>query len=178
MRRNRNAADRFGRRPGSSRLRRGLLLATVGCGLLPAQASAVIQIDRGIAGARLDNTRTEVRAALGQPASTRTGTNDFGDYLIYRYAGGIRVFFQGRAGNPPRRVTSVETTGLGDRTPRGVGVRSRERAVRRGVPGVRCATDGGVRICSTGESLPGQRQTDFFIRQGRVVRVVVARVID
>jgi hypothetical protein len=133
----------------------------------------MIQIDRGIAGVRLDNTRAEVRAALGAPASRRSGNNPFGRFVEWRFHGGIRVLFQGG-----RRVTSVSTTGLGDRTTRGVGVRSTQRAVRRRVPGVRCETFAQVRSCHTGEFEAGGRITDFLIRNGRVVRVTVGFVID
>jgi hypothetical protein len=133
----------------------------------------MIQIDRGIAGARIGNSRGEVRAALGTPSRVRTGTNDFGPFTEYRFRGGIRVLFQGGT-----EVTSVSTTGLGDRTARGVGVRSTERAVRRKVPGVTCETTGGFRSCHTGDFMPGKRITDFAIRHKRVTRVTVGIVID
>ena len=151
------------------------VLAAAGLAALasPAAAPALIQVDRGIAGVRLDNTRAEVRAALGAPDRRRSGENPFGRFVEYRYAGGIRVLFQGG-----RRVTSVTTTGLGDRTARGVGVRSSERAVRRRVRGVRCETFGGVRSCHTGAFDAGTTITDFMLRRGRVVRVTVGIVID
>jgi hypothetical protein len=141
--------------------------------LAPASAGAMIQLDRGIAGARLGNTKAEVRTALGQPKRVRNGNNDFGPFTVFVYAGGIRVTFQ--SGNA---VTGVSTTGLGDRTARGVGVRSTEAAVQQRVPGVNCETFDGTRICQRGEGLPGQRVTAFFLRNGRVVRVTVAFVID
>ena len=141
---------------------------------LPGRAAALIQVDRGIAGARLGNTRAEVRAALGRPTSIRTGTNKFGPWVRYRYRRfGITVIFQGR-----ERVTSVSTTGLGDRTRRGVGVRSSERSVRRRVAGVRCRTIEGERLCHTGRLEAGDRVTVFFLRGGRVTRVDVGIVID
>jgi hypothetical protein len=83
------------------------------------------------------------------------------------------VFFQ--SGN---EVTGVSTTGLGDRTSRGVGVRSTEDAVEQRVPGVSCQTFSGTRICQRGEGMPGERITAFFLRNGRVTRVTVAFVID
>jgi hypothetical protein len=141
--------------------------------LAPVSAGAIIQLDRGIAGARLGNSKAEVRAALGNPARVRNGTNDFGPFTEFRYRGGIRVTFQGRT-----EVTGVTTTGLGDRTSRGVGVRSTENAVEQRVPGVACETFSGTRICQRGEGLPGERVTAFFLRNGRVVRVTVAFVID
>jgi len=140
---------------------------------LPQAAAALIQVDRGIAGARIDNTRAQVRAALGPPDGSRSGDNDFGPFVEYRYAGGLRVLFQGG-----RRVTSVSTTGRGDRTARGVGVGSTERAVRARVDGVRCETIGGTRSCHTGDFAAGERITDFLLRRGRVTRVTVGRVLD
>lgn len=163
------------RRRGA-RVRRYLpaALAMTLAGLVaPPSASALIQIDEGIAGARLGNTRSEVRTALGTPTSVRRGTNDFGPWLEYRYSGGIRVTFQGR-----RRVTGVSTTGLGDRTARGVGVGSSETAVENRVPGVTCETIVGTRSCHTGDFTPGQEITDFLLEDGRVKRVTVAIVID
>ena len=139
----------------------------------PASAGAVIQLDRGIAGARIGNTKAEVRTALGQPARVRNGTNDFGPFTVFVYNGGIRVSFQ--SGNA---VTAVSTKGLGDRTARGVGVRSTRAAVEQRVPGVECDTFMGTTICQRGEGLPGERVTAFFIRGGRVVRVTVGIVID
>jgi hypothetical protein len=136
----------------------------------PATATALIQIDRGIAGARVGNTKPQVRTALGQPRRIVTGNNIFGRFTEFRYAGGIRVTFQ--SGN---RVTSVATTGVGDRTARGVGVGSTRRAVRRLVPGVTCEAVG---ICQTGTGEPGERITAFVLRSGRVFRVSVGIVID
>jgi hypothetical protein len=142
--------------------------------LLPAgTASALIQIDRGIAGARIGASRADVRAALGKPSKIASGTNDFGRFVRYTYAGGIRVTFQGRT-----KVTAVETTGLGDRTTRGVGVGSTEAAVKARVRGVRCETFASLRSCHTGQLLPGRRITDFRIVAGKVDRIVVGLVID
>jgi hypothetical protein len=141
--------------------------------LVPAAASALIQINRGIAGARLGNTKAQVRAALGQPNRVVNGNNDFGAFTEFRYAGGIRVTFQ--SGN---RVTGVSTTGRGDRTTRNVGVGSTLQAVQNRVPGVNCEPIPGGRLCQTGSGLPGQRTTVFFVRNGRVTRAIVAFVID
>ena len=146
------------------------LLAPLGA---PAAAEALIQVDRGIAGARLGNSRAEVRAALGAPSSSRSGTNDFGPFLQWRFKGGITVIFQGR-----REVSTVSTTGRGDRTARGVGVGSTEAAVRARVRGVRCETSSGVRSCHTGRFTVGEIITDFQIRNGKVTRVSIGRVFD
>jgi hypothetical protein len=156
--------------------RRTLLssLAVIAAALIaPSAAPALIQVDRGIAGARLTNSQAEVRAALGKPVRIIRDRNIFGPTLTYRYRGGITVFFQGR-----RNVTAVFTTGRGDRTRRNVGVGSTEQEVRNRVPGVTCDSVSGVRSCHTNEFLPGQRVTDFRIRNGRVNRVAVSFVID
>ena len=140
---------------------------------LPAQAGAYIQIDRGMAGARIGNSQAEVKTALGNPKLTKTGTNDFGPWTQFYYEGGLRVFFQGNDA-----VTAITTFGLGDRTARGVGVGSTEKAVKARVPGVKCETFETIRSCHTGTGNPGERITDFFLKNGRVNRVVVGIVID
>ena len=140
---------------------------------LPSQAGAIVQFDQGIAGARIGNSQAQVQAALGTPALVKTGTNEFGPFRQYYYEGGIRVFFQGRT-----NVTSVQTTGLGDRTARGVGVGSSEADVTANVPGVKCETFESIRSCHTGDLAPGRRVTDFSIVNGKVDRVTVGIVID
>jgi hypothetical protein len=135
---------------------------------LAGPAAAMVQIDRGIAGARLGASRAAVKAALGTPTSTKSGSNDFGPYVRYRFAGGITVLFQGKA-----KVTSVQTTGLGDRTAGGVGVGSTQ-AEADAVPGVKCE-DGS---CHTSSFEPGKRVTDFTISGAKVTRVTVGIVVD
>ena len=148
-------------------------LAALAALALPAAAPALVQIDKGIAGARLGNTVAQVHAALGRPSRVANGRNDFGRFRQETYAGGIEVFYQGA-----RTVSSVVTTGLGDRTAKGVGVGSTEGAVRANVPGVRCETTSGSRSCHTHAFTAGRKVTDFFIRRGKVTRVTVGIVID
>jgi hypothetical protein len=156
------------------RLVLSLTLLTVAALLVPPAASALIQIDRGIAGARLGNTKAQVRVALGNPNRIVNGTNVFGNFTEFRYAGRIRVTFQ--SGN---RVTAVTTRGRGDRTVRNVGVGSTLNAVMTRVPQLaNCIPIPGGRLCQTGAGLPGERITVFFLRNGRVTRVVVGFVID
>jgi hypothetical protein len=158
-------------------VRRLLVTLTLLSGLavmVPGEAAAIIQIDRGISGVRIDNTKRQVRAALGTPKNIDHGSNDFGPFTEFRYAGKIRVLFSG--GN---RVTLVSTRGLGDRTARGVGVGSTRRAVRNRVPGVTCEPPSiGLRVCHTNEFVGGQRVTSFILRNGRVIRADVGVVID
>jgi hypothetical protein len=150
----------------------GALAATAALAL-PAAAPALVQIDQGIAGARLGSTVAQVHAALGRPSRVSNGSNDFGRFRQETYAGGIEVFYQGA-----RTVTSVVTRGVGDRTAKGIGVGSGEAAVRAKVPGVRCETVSGSRSCHTHTFTAGRRVTDFFLRRGKVVRVTVGFVID
>jgi hypothetical protein len=156
-------------------MRLPLLLGTALLALLASApiASAQIVVDRGIAGVRLGNTKAQVHAALGAPTSAKGGKNDFGVYLQERYRGGITVFYQGAA-----HVSSVVTSGLGDRTARGVGVGSTEADVKAKVAGVTCETSAGARSCHTHDFLPGVRLTDFAIAHHRVTRVTVGIVID
>jgi hypothetical protein len=135
-------------------------------------AAAMIQLDRGIAGARIGASRAAVRAALGSPAKVTGGRNDFGAFVRYRYEGGLRVMFQGK-----RRVTSVFTSGLGDRTASGVGVGSTEAEVD-ALPGVKCETIAGAGSCHTGSFEPGRRVTSFRVLRGTVASVSVGLVID
>jgi hypothetical protein len=141
--------------------------------LAPA-AEAAIQLDRGIAGARLGNTRADVRKALGKPTKTTQGRNDFGRWVSYRFPGKLTVFFQGR-----ELVSSVQTAGLGDRTAAGIGVGSTEKELTNSVKGLTCEDLGAnVRSCHTGDFLPGRRVTDFRLANGKVESVTVARVVD
>jgi hypothetical protein len=149
------------------------LLAVLATLVLPAAASALVQVDKGIAGVRLGNAVAQVHAALGAPARAHNGRNDFGSFRQETYRGGIVVFYQGS-----RTVSSVVTTGLGDRTAKGTGVGSTEAVVRATVPGVRCETVSGSRSCHTHAFTAGRRVTDFFLRRGRVVRITVGVVID
>ncbi len=141
--------------------------------LAPA-AEAAIQVDHGIAGARLGNSRADVRKALGKPTKTQQGRNDFGRWVSYRFPGKITVFFQGR-----ELVSSVQTAGLGDRTAAGIGVGSTESELTNTVKGLTCEDVGAnMRTCHTGDFLPGRRVTDFRLSNGKVESVTVALVVD
>ena len=139
---------------------------------LAAGASAAIVPNRSVGGASLGQTRKQVRASLGNPLSVRRGRNEFGRYTVFRYAH-VTVSFQGNGG-----ATALTTTSATQRTARGVGVGSTEAQVKTGVRDVHCARFGALRHCTLGRELPGRRVTDFVLRRGRVVRVVVGFVLD
>jgi hypothetical protein len=153
-------------------VRRGLLLALAALLLAAPAAGARIVVGKGIAGARLQMSKGQVRRAVGQPNRVVHASNDFGPYTEYVYTSRrLRVFFQ--SGN---RVTSMATRSSAERTDAGVGVGSTRADVTTGVPHVHCS--GG--ICQVGRSLPGRRVTAFFLNHARtkVVRVLIGFVID
>ena len=142
--------------------------------LVPAQAGAYISINQGIAGARLGNSQAQVKAALGDPALVKTGSNDFGPFTIWYFEGGLRVHFQGN-----ESVTGVTTYGKGDRTTKGIGVGNTEKALRAKHKGLFCQGSGTTRSCSTTESPDaGARVTSFLISKGKITRITVAFLID
>ena len=53
--------------------------------IAPSGAGAAIQIDRGIGGARIGNTKAQVRQALGRPSRAVSGRNPFGVFVRYSY---------------------------------------------------------------------------------------------
>jgi hypothetical protein len=145
------------------------------CALALTQAPgalALIQLDKGISGVRIGNTKAQVRASLGNPQKSRAGRNEFGSFVQYLYPGGMTVTFQGED-----RVSSVVTTGLGDRTSSGIGVGSEEAAVKN-ISGIKCENIGSSRSCHTGRLVAGRKVTDFRIANGKVVSVFVGKVLD
>jgi hypothetical protein len=152
---------------------RALVAAAFGMVLLVAStSSAAIVPQQGIAGVRLAMSTAQVRSVLGRPRAVRRGTNEFGRFTELRYRR-LAVVLQGGSS-----VTSIRTSRRSERTRSGVGVGSTEAQLRAGVPRLRCRTEFGTRHCFLGRFLPGRRVTDFTIRQGRAVRVVVGFVID
>lgn len=151
-----------------------IILAVAAVLALPSTASASIRINTGIDGAKIGQTKTQIKAVLGNPSQTVNGMNDFGAFTEYRYTNEkLRVVFQGNAG-----ATLLETKGLGDRTASGVGVGSTETFLKAKLAGEVCSTSGGVRSCHIGTLTAGHRVTDFFIVSGKVSRVSMGIVID
>jgi hypothetical protein len=156
-------------------------IVALSCGfpllLLPA-AEARIVPQRGIAGIHLEMTRAQVVRAKGRPDADRVIPNEIlGRQRELRY-GRTRVYFGGTRRDAG--VVSVRTTDRRQRTRTGVGVGSREAAVRVGVFGIRCRTESGFRHCWKGHFLPGRRVTDFRIGlpRRRVTEVTIGFVID
>jgi hypothetical protein len=140
-------------------------------------AGARIAPQRGIMGIHLGMRGTEVIQKKGTPDAERVVPNEIlGHQRILRY-GKTKAGLSG----PTRKDTVVAVT-TGDRRQRtssGVGVGSKEKAVKNRINGITCRTEAGARHCVKGAFLPGHRVTDFSISAAhRVKRVTVSFVID
>ena len=153
---------------------RATLAAAVAALVVAAPAGAFIRPQKGMAGVRLNMTQQQMRDVLGKPTRVKQGDNDFGPFTQFIYPHSITVTFQGN-----RRVTGIITRGRTEKTERGVGVGSAEKAVRQKVGHVRCETIAGSHMCHVGTFDAGHRVTVFLIsKTGRVKSVTVGFVLD
>jgi hypothetical protein len=153
-------------------MRRALLAALLVVLVLAATAAGAIVPQKGIAGVSLGMTQAKVRSVLGKPAKIKHGTNSFGKYTQFLYAG-LVITFQGNA-----TTTDITTSRASERTSTGAGVGSTESALRAKVKGLTCKTESGFRHCYLGSFRPGKRVTDFRIKSGKVTSVEVGFVSD
>ena len=147
-------------------------LVAAAAALAASTAGAAIVSQQGIAGVKIGMAKAKVRSVLGKPTSVKRGSNDFGKYTIFKYAG-LQTEFQGNT-----TLTGVSTTRTSERTASGIGVGSTVAQVKAKIKGVTCATDSGFRHCYLGKFRAGRRVTDFAIKRGKVSRVDVGVVID
>jgi hypothetical protein len=151
---------------------RPIVLAAVAAALVlgfgAGVAQAMIVPQRSIAGITLEMSKAQVRAKLGAPPRVRRGRNDFGAWTQFVYPR-VDVTFQ--SGNA---VTALQTTSPKERTVRGAHVGSTKAELRARVRGLKCEPG----HCFLGSFTAGKRVTDFFLRRGRVTRIVVGFVID
>jgi hypothetical protein len=145
--------------------------------LLAPHADALILPQRGIAGIKLNMTRTQVVGAKGRPDGERFVRNEIiGRQRMVRY-GRTRAYFGGF--RRTARVVTVNTRDASQRTRSGVGIGSTVGAVERGVPRIRCRGKRRVHTCVRGRFRAGERVTVFDIsRGGRVNLVLIGFVID
>lgn len=150
------------------------LLVVIPAAQAAAPPKGLIRAGKGMAGVTLGDTQASVKTVLGTPASTKTGTNDFGKYTQLTFPGKLTAMFQGNTA-----LTSITTTDDGQRTKQGIHVGSSETRLSQKIPAARCVTESGSRSCSLGEFQAGKHVTVFFInKKGLVNRITVGIVID
>ena len=134
----------------------------------------LIRAGKGMAGVTIGQSQNQVRAILGTPATSKKGTNDFGQYTQLTFPGKLTVVFQGNT-----VLSSVSTTDDGQRTKEGIHVGSSERRAMQKIRGLRCTTEGSFRSCVLGRFRAGEHVTIFFVKpNGLINRITVATVID
>ena len=135
---------------------------------LPVAAGAAIVPGSGIAGVTLGQSEADVREALGAPVRVERGPSAFGERrdLVYQ---GLTVRFLGKRGGGAAAVSTGVRRQL---TAGGVGVGSSEADALAGIPGLRCAADGDLRVCADGAGRGPV--TRLVVDEGRVARVEIA----
>jgi hypothetical protein len=153
------------------------LVATVLTLALAAPANALIVPQKGIHGASIGMSVTQVRAKLGKPDAVSFPKNEIiGRVRQYRYDRTL-VIFDGDGKDA--KVINLTTDGRGERTSAGIGVGSLRADVAKKVPGVKCRVEDGLDHCYIGKFQAGKRITDFrMATNGRVNQVIVGIVVD
>jgi hypothetical protein len=156
---------------------RALLAVSLVLLAAPATAAADIDLQKGIAGVNLGMTPDQAREVAGAPSKFATRNHPIiGRVREWRW-GLTTATFDGTSADA--KVISVSTTSKLQRTSADVGVGSKRATVRTKVPDVRCLVEFSYDHCFVGRYAVGRIVTDFAIGStGRVVRVVVGRVID
>ena len=140
----------------------------------PAAADASIVPQQGMLGVKIGMTATQISARLGDPDAVSHPRNEiFGRYIRYRYGEVYVELFEDTT-----QAFHFYTSGRSARTTKGVGVGSPESYMRSAIQGESCRNEGGVRFCNVGKLEAGQIVTTFRIKNGRVTRVDIGRVID
>lgn len=148
------------------------VLALIWMGPFDGSGRGTIEVQHGIDGALLGQTRAQVERALGTPVHVVDRRNRIGRYRQLRYRG-VTVMMQGR-----RHVTRIWTRSTEHRTDGGVGVGSTEEKVADTVRRIDCDPLGPATArCVLGDLERGRVVTVFFLRDDRVRRVTVRRVL-
>ena len=139
------------------------------------EATQLIEVGRGIAGVAVGMSAAKVKQVLGEPENETQVPGIFGGTNTkLDYPDGLTVTLSGNGDS----VIYVESTSAAAQTRNGAGIGSTEQEVVRSVDGATCEDAQGTTICRAGQAVPGGIVTDFRLRGGRVVRVLVGRVID
>lgn len=139
--------------------------------VVPSSAAKLIP-DACVGGVALWNTRADVLSEKGPPLrKVRRNSYD----ILWHYRA-MTVFFSAYDYNtkPPSGfvVVSVTSTDRNERTSRGIGVGSSERAAKRAYPNLSCGTSNGTRRCE----LPGWvvgHYTEFKVTKSRVSEISI-----
>ncbi len=76
-------------------IRRSVVLVAIAVLLaFPGSASAVIVLQKGMAGVTISMTKAKVRSVLGTPTKVKSGKNEFGKYTTFVYPT-VTITFQG-----------------------------------------------------------------------------------
>ena len=150
------------------------VLMTLLARLAPA-AEAAIQIDHGIAGARLGNSRATCEGLWASRRRPRRAATTSGAGCSYRFPGKITGLLPGaRAGQlgPDRRARRPHCAA-------GIGVGSTEAEAHRFLKGLTCEDIGAnLRTCHTGDFVPGRAGDRLpASSNGKVESVTVALVV-
>ncbi len=136
-------------------------LVAAGLAVTSASAEAGFRINRSMEGVRIGMSQAEVRDLLGRPARRELGP----DFVSWSYRRPpVHVTFK-------PRVITLFTRSPFVRGRRDIGVGTHERRLLRVVPGLRCESAEGQRLCFVGSFATGERSTVFVMR-GRQVRAI------
>lgn len=152
-----------------------------------AEADAAdLRIEPGtaIAGIEVGDDEDEAIKALGEPSSRTDAPNEISgatDARLVWAKRGVAATVAPQPGDARRfEVTSIEATDASIRTTEDIGVGSTREELLDAYPDVDCDDEigGPVVLCRAGDGGPGDVVTDWFVRDGRVDRVVVGQIID
>lgn len=127
----------------------------------------------GMVGIRLGDAPARVRAAVGKPYDITAGTNVFGPFSMWHFAGRLHVDVNGG------RVVGLTLGSRGARTSDGIGIGSALSRLT-STYDVQCATNRGAvwTDCTLGDALLGAVVTTFRARKGEIREISIVRIVD